>query len=77
MVSCELYLGAKDFLPGKPESFFEIGYLLWKRASIFVICSIMTVNSFGIMLIYLILFGDTMSSVMRSILGIDDTHLFG
>tara|TARA_B110000285_G_C14881649_1_gene494201 strand:+ start:315 stop:536 length:222 start_codon:yes stop_codon:yes gene_type:complete len=32
-------------VPGKPESFFEIGYILLGRKSIFMICSIIIFNS--------------------------------
>jgi amino acid permease len=62
--SVKLYLAAKDFLPGNPGSMFEIGYILFKRTSIFYICAIIIMNSFGLMLIYFIVFGDTLSSLM-------------
>ena len=65
--SVELYLAAKDFLPGKPESLFEIGYIIFKRNSIFLICSIIILNSFGLMLVYFIVFGDTLSSVVMNL----------
>lgn len=32
-------------VPGKPESFFEIGYILLGRKSIFMICIIIVFNS--------------------------------
>ena len=40
-----LYLECKDMVPGKPESFFEIGYILLGRKSIFMICVIIIFNS--------------------------------
>ena len=74
--SVNLYLAAKDFLPGNPESLFEIGYMLWKRNSIFFICTIIIMNSFGLMLIYFIVFGDTLSSLMINLLNSVDEHNF-
>lgn len=42
-----LYLESKDLNPGLPESFFEIGYILFGRKSIFIICGLMVPNSFA------------------------------
>ena len=42
-----LYLESKDLNPGMPESFFEIGYILFGRKSIFLICGLMVPNSFA------------------------------
>lgn len=43
---------------------FEIGYILMKRHAIFYISVIIIFNSFGLMLIYLIVFGDTMAKLI-------------
>lgn len=76
--SVKLYLAAKDFLPGSPESLFEIGYILFKRNSIFYICTIIILNSFGLMLIYFIVFGDTLSSLMQNLSNsVDENSFFG
>ena len=76
--SVRLYLAAKDFLPGNPESLFEIGYILFKRSSIFYICIIIILNSSGLMLIYFIVFGDTLSSLVKNLNdSVDDTNFFG
>ena len=37
MVSCDLYMAAKDIVPDKPHSFYEIGYLTLGRNSIFMV----------------------------------------
>ena len=64
-LSAVLYLEAKDLLPGRPESMYEIGYILFKRPSIFGISAIVIVNSFGLLIIYFIVFGDTLKSLVR------------
>jgi len=66
-----LYLNAKDLIEGKPESLFEIGYILFARSSIFVISFILFVTSFGMTMIYLIIFGNTAGSVVKDIFAID------
>ena len=76
--SVELFLAAKDFLPGKPESLFEIGYILFKRSSIFFICAIIILNSFGLMLIYFIVFGDALGSLIQNLnSSVDSDNFFG
>jgi amino acid permease len=46
---------------------FEMGYIIFKRSSIFFICSIIILNSFGLMLVYFIVFGDTLSSLVSDL----------
>lgn len=67
VLSVKIYLEAKDLIPGSPESLFEIGFILFKRRSIFFVCFIIIFNSLGLMLIYFIVFGDTMSSVVSDL----------
>ena len=43
---------------------YEIGFMLFNRPSIFFISFVIMFNSFGLMLIYFIVFGDTFSSLM-------------
>ena len=74
-VTVPLYLRATEYLPGKPESFFEIGYLLFERRSIFGICFIIWFNSFGLMMIYFILFSQTMKQLVRDF-GVDHDSVF-
>ena len=61
-----LYLGIKDAVPDKPESLYEIGYMLIGRNSIFVIATIMIINSLGLCMIYFITFGDTLGQLVAS-----------
>ena len=57
--SCDLYLAAKDIIPDKPESLYEIGYMVMGRPSIFMCGFIQFINSLGLLLLYFIVFGDT------------------
>ena len=57
--SSNLFLYAKDIVPGMPETLYEIGYLVVGRASIYIIASIICINAFGLCIIYFIVFGDT------------------
>ena len=52
-------LKLRDSIPGKPNSLFEIGYMLQGRKSIFFVCVPKLCLSFGMMMIYFIVFGDT------------------
>jgi amino acid permease len=63
-----LYLEAKDMVPGKPESFFEIGYILLGRKSIFMICVIIVFNSIIGTTPVLILAAKTFSQFFENIL---------
>ena len=58
-----LYLKCKDLIPGKPESMFEIGYVLFKRNAIFGVSFILAIYSFGLCMVYFIIFGQTMGSI--------------
>jgi amino acid permease len=62
-----LYLKAKDLTPGKPESLFELGYILMKRKSIFLISSILVVNSLGLCMVYFIIFGSTIGGIIAAL----------
>ena len=61
--SCWLYLKAKDLMPGKPESLYELGYMLMARKSIFLLSGTLVLNSLGLVMVYFIVFSDTMKSV--------------
>ena len=54
-----LYLQVKDLIPGKPESLYEMGYMLMKRKSIFLISIILNVNSLGLVMVYFIVYSST------------------
>jgi len=62
-----LYLKCKDLIPGKPESLFEIGYILFKRNAIFGISFILALYSLGLCMVYFIIFGETMGRIVGSL----------
>ena len=62
-----LYLEAKDLLPGKPESFFEMGYIMFGRKSIFIICCFMVPNSFGMTIALMQMGGTTLQHLMKDL----------
>ena len=64
-LSVVLMLRTKDLTPGKYESLYEIGYALLGRWSIFLICGILFLTTFGTCTLYFIIFGDTMGSTLR------------
>lgn len=61
-----LYMKAMMLVPGKPESIFEIGYILFKRKSIFAFSAVLFSNTFGICMVYFIIFGKTLGSFVSS-----------
>jgi len=66
-LSCDLYMAAKDIVPDKPESFYEIGYMTMGRNSIFMVGLAQFINSFGLMLVYFIVFGDTTAQLVANV----------
>jgi amino acid permease len=68
---------AKDYLPGKPMSMFEIGFILFNRSSIFFISTIIIFNSLGLIIIYFIVFGDTLKSLIRDLSNETEHEFFG
>ena len=67
--SCWLLLKTKDLCPGRPESLYELGFILFKRPSIFIISGLISISGLGISMIYFILFGKTLSYFVNSITG--------
>ena len=59
-----LYMKAKDFIPGKPESMYEIGYYLFGRPIIFVISFMLCVLNFGTIIGLLKIFGGICGSLV-------------
>jgi amino acid permease len=53
---------------GKPESLYELGYILIGRKSIFIISLNIALNGFGLVTIYFQVFSKTCASVMVDIL---------
>ena len=72
-LTINLYLGIKDAVPDKPESLYELGYMIAGRKTIFIIAATMIVNSLGLCMIYFITFGDTMGQFVASF--VEDTEL--
>lgn len=64
---------AKDLVPGKPESLYELGYILFQRKAIFMISGILVLNSLGMCMVYFIIFGKTMGGIYAAMfLGAND-----
>jgi len=57
--SADLYLACKDIVPDKPDSLYEIGFMVMGRSSIYLVGGVQFINSFGLMMVYFIIFGDT------------------
>lgn len=62
--SIHLYLKAKEYLPGNPQTMHEIGFKLFNRLSIFMISGVITFTSFGLIIIYFMVFSGTFSSLI-------------
>ena len=58
-VSGSLYLALRNIVPGRPNSLYEIGYMVHGRNAIFYVAIVSVVNSFGLMMIYFIVFSTT------------------
>lgn len=64
--SSSLYLNLREIIPDKPDSLYEIGYMVLGRSSIFVLASIFIINALGLCMIYFIVFGDTFAQLVAS-----------
>ena len=60
-----LMLKAKDLSPRHYESLYELGYLLMGKPAIYAICGVILFQCMGVLMVYFIIFGDTMSEVFR------------
>jgi len=69
--SCFLYLRAMENT-GHQESFAEIGYRCFGRASVFLINVVVFANSFGLMMLYFIILGDISRSLIQDLFKPDD-----
>lgn len=77
LYSANIYMVAKDRIVGQPESFFEMGYLLYGRAAIFVIASVLVITGLGLVTLYFIIFGDTLAQFMAGLMGQVEGDSFG
>ena len=53
-------------LPGAPKSLYEIGFMIMGRPAIYYISLVIFANAAGLTLIYFIIFGDTIKSLIIS-----------
>ena len=67
--SVRLYLATKDAVPDKPESLYEIGYMIIGRPAIFILGFIYFIASLGLCMIYFITYGDTLGQLVAAIVG--------
>ena len=67
-LSTIMHLKTKDLTPRRYESVYEIAFLLMGRPSIFIVCTIMFLANIGAIIMYYILMGDTMSSLLTQAL---------
>ena len=67
-LSVYLLMKTKDMSPGKYESLYESGYAVMGRWSIFIICGILFMTTFGTVTLYFVIFGDTFGSVLRQLI---------
>ena len=63
-VGVYLMLRAKDLSPKHNESMNELGYLLIGRPAIFLISIVNFVYCLGLLMMYFIIFGDTMAELI-------------
>lgn len=56
-LSAKVYFKTRELIPGKPESFYEMGYMLSGRISIYIVSFIIFFLCFGLSIIYFVLFG--------------------
>lgn len=70
-----MLIKASKMIPDRPESFYEVGFMLYRRFSIFYISFIMFVNSFGLIVVYFIVFGDISISLHKAITNDEDEDL--
>jgi len=69
--STNLYLYIIGIVPQPPDTLYALGYMIYGRKSIFVLASINIINSFGLCMIYFIVFGDTAGQLTASLVGGD------
>ena len=67
-VSSMMYLKTKDLTPKKPESVYEIAYILFGRPSIFVVTITMFISNYGALVLFYMIIGETVRTLMMSLL---------
>lgn len=69
VISCVLFLRAREVCPDSPQSMFEMAFLILGRASIFIISGGLFIQSFGLIIIFFNVFGATASSFYSNLAG--------
>jgi len=54
-------------VPGNLDSMYDLGYVIVGRGSIFFISTIIAINSFGILIIYFIIYGDILKTLVAQL----------
>jgi amino acid permease len=75
-VSCRLFLAARDTIPANIQSYFELGFALYGRASIYYISAIIGLYAWGLMVIYFIVFADITKSLVTQLMLSDKPSFF-
>jgi amino acid permease len=65
--SCVLLLGAQQNVPIQTNSIFELGYIVKGKLTIYLYGFLLILFSFGLMLIYFIVFGEVAAGCIKSL----------
>ena len=77
LMSFWLMLKTKDLTPLKPESMYEIAYVLFGRAAVFIVCLFIVLRNFGAIVLNYMIIGETWNTLMTEAFGhpIEDSDL--
>ena len=75
-VSCKLYLQTRSMIPGKLESYYELGFMLYGRPSIYYISAVIAIQAFGLMMVYFIVFADISRSIVVQVFELAPSSVF-
>lgn len=65
-ISCSLYLKVRSIIPGSYETFYELSYILFGKSSIYYIAMNITINGWGMTIVYYIVFSDICVSLVQN-----------
>ena len=68
LVGCEFFFRVKSVVPGNFQTFYELGYMLYGKLSIYFIAFNITMIGLSFAIVDFIVFGDTCVSLMNSII---------
>jgi amino acid permease len=75
-ISCKLYLQTRSMIPGKLESYYELGFMLYGRLSIYYISAVIAIQAFGLMMVYFIVFADISRSIVVQVFKLSASSVF-